>query len=330
MIISRTPFRVSFFGGGTDYPAWYREHNGSVISTTINRFSFISLRYLPKFFEFDYKIRYFENEMVNSVEEIRHPSVRECLKFMGIEEGVEMIHNADLPAQSGLGSSSTFTVGMLHAAYALRNEMPTKRELAENSIKVEQEWIGEYVGSQDQTAAAFGGFNRINFGGPQHIHVIPIIIEPGRLEELEGSLLMFFTGLTRNATEIAEEQINNTPMKKPNLFKMMELVEEAEAILKSKTIPLEEFGRLLHQQWMIKREMSSQISNSTINDIYETGLKAGALGGKLLGAGGGGMMLFYVPPESQAKVVVALNHLLHIPFRFDYLGSQIIYYSHQN
>ncbi len=330
MIISRTPFRVSFFGGGTDYPAWYREHGGAVISASINKYCYITCRYLPPFHDFKYLIRYYKREEAQTVDEIQHPSVRECLKFLGLTQGVDLVHHADLPARSGLGSSSTFTVGLLHALYALKHEMPTKRQLAINAIRIEQDRIGEHVGSQDQTAAAFGGLNKITFGGAQEIDVRPLIMRPERLERLQQHVMMFFTGYSRTASEVAKDQIEQIPNKKLNLRQMMQNVDEAEAILLDKSDRLDDFGRLLHEQWKLKRELSSKISTSQIDEIYETGIKIGALGGKLIGAGGGGFMLFIARPEQQDRIKAALSGLLYVPCRFDLVGSQIIYYSHHD
>ncbi|MGE3538405.1 MAG: kinase [Candidatus Tectimicrobiota bacterium] len=330
MVISRTPFRVSFFGGGTDYPTWYREHGGAVLSTAINKYCFITCRYLPPFFDYKYRIRYYQREETNSIDEIQHPSVRESLIFMEVDKGVDLVHHADLPARSGLGSSSTFTVGLLHALYALKHKMPTKRELAIHAIRIEQDHIKESVGSQDQTIAAFGGLNRITFGGTQEIMVSPIILPPSKLERLEQHIMLFFTGFARTASDVAKEQIKQIPAKRDNLYKMLQLVDEATELLQAEEDRLEDFGRLLHEQWLIKQSMSSVISNTHIDTIYQTGLKAGALGGKLLGAGGGGFMLFFVRPEQQDRVKEALKHLLYVPSRFDHLGSQIIYYSHED
>jgi D-glycero-alpha-D-manno-heptose-7-phosphate kinase len=330
MIISRTPFRVSFFGGGTDYPAWYRENGGAVLGTAINKYCYITCRHLPPFFDYKYRVRYYQREEANSIEEIQHPSVRACLLFAELDKGVDLVHHADLPARSGLGSSSTFTVGLLHALYALKHEMPTKRELAINAIRIEQDLIRENVGSQDQTIAAFGGLNRIEFGGPNEISVRPMIVNPPKLKQLEQHLMLFFTGFARTASELAEKQIRQIPAKKANLLEMMRLVDEATEILQGKGDGLDDFGVLLHKQWLIKREMSAEITNQNIDCIYEVGLKAGALGGKLLGAGGGGFMLFFVRPEQQMRVQEALKSLLCVPFRFDHLGSQIIYYSHDD
>jgi D-glycero-alpha-D-manno-heptose-7-phosphate kinase len=330
VIISRTPFRVSFFGGGTDYPAWYREHGGAVLGTAINKYCYITCRYLPPFFDYRYRVRYYQREEANSIQEIQHPSVRECLMFANIDKGVDIVHHGDLPARSGLGSSSTFTVGLLHALSALKHEMLTKRDLAIHAIRIEQDRIKESVGSQDQTMAAFGGLNRIDFGGPNEIEVRPMILHPARLARLEQNLLLFYTGFSRTASDIAKEQVRQIPDKQAESRKMLELVDTATEILQGKEDRLDEFGQLLHEQWLIKRSMSARISNSDIDAMYEAGMKAGALGGKLLGAGGGGFMLFYVRPEQRAQVLEALKQLLFVPARFDHLGSQIIYYSHDD
>ena len=326
MIISRTPFRVSFFGGGTDYPAWYREHGGAVLSATINKYCYITCRYLPPFHAFKYLIRYYKREEAQTIDEIQHPAVRACLKFLELDGGVDIVHHADVPARSGLGSSSTFTVGLLHALYALKHEMPSKRQLAVNAIHVEQDLINESVGSQDQTSAAFGGLNRVDFGGMHEILVKPLILPPEKLESLQQHIMLFFTGQARTASEIAKVQIENIPNKKTDLRQMMQLTDQAEAALLDKRDRVEDFGRLLHEQWQIKRGMSSQITNSDIDAIYQAGMKAGALGGKLLGAGGGGFMMFFAPPERQPAIKAALKSLLHVPVAFDHLGSQIVYF----
>ena len=330
MIISRTPFRISFFGGGTDYPAWYKENGGAVLSAAINKYCYITCRYLPPFFDYKYRIRYYQREETNRIEDIKHPAVRECLIFSKLEKGVDIVHHADLPAQSGLGSSSTFTVGLLHALSALKHEMPTKRELAINAINIEQDKLKENVGSQDQTAAAFGGLNLIEFGGSQEITVRQMILPPPRISEFEQHLMLFFTGFSRTASDIAKEQIELISSKTSNLNQMMLLVTEATALLQNKTDRFEEFGRLLHEQWLVKKQMSSRITNTDINAIYQAGMNAGALGGKLLGAGGGGFILFFVKPELQSQVRQALSNLLYVPARFDHSGSQIIYHSHED
>ena len=328
MIISRTPFRVSFFGGGTDYPVWYKEHGGSVISVTINKYCFITARLLPPFFKYKHRIRYYLNEEAQKLDEIKHPSVRECAKYLKIDKGIEIVHNADLPAQSGLGSSSTFTVGLLNALYALQNYMPTKRELALEAIHVEQDLIGESVGSQDQTAAAFGGLNRITFNGGKDFDVDPIIVSNERRTELQENLMMFFTGFARTASEVAKTQIEVTPKKEKELNTILEICREGLKRLTDSKQSLDNFGELLDVEWKVKRSITNKISDKDIDDIYDAGIKAGALGGKLLGAGGGGFMLFYVPKDQQEKVKTALKSKLFVPFRFENTGSKIIYYSH--
>lgn len=329
MIICRTPTRVSFFGGGTDYPIWYENNGGSVLSTTINKYSYITVRYLPKFFDYKYRIRYYKTEEANNLSEIEHPSVRECAKFVGIEEGFEMAHNSDLPAGSGLGSSSTFTVGMLHSLYALKSYMPTKRELAVNALHVEQNLIGEAVGSQDQIAAAWGGFNKINFGGERKFEVDPIILSKDRMLEFQDNLLLCFTGYARLAPEIAKVQIAETPSKNRELNEMQSLTNAAFEILKNSSGSIDEFGQMLNTQWKIKKSLTGKISNSKLDDIYDTGMKNGAIGGKILGAGGGGFMLFYAKKENHVKIIDSLSSKLFVPFRFENSGSKIIYYSHE-
>ena len=330
MIISRTPFRISFFGGGTDYPVWYKKHGGRVISATINKYCFITTRYLPPFFNYNHRIRYYNHEETKTLNEIKHPSVRECAKYLKVDKGIEIVHNADLPAQSGLGSSSTFTVGLLNALHALQNYMPTKRELALEAIHVEQNLIRESVGSQDQTAAAFGGLNKISFNGTKNIDVEPIIISNGRLKNLQENLMLFFTGFSRNASEIAKKQIEITPKKEMELNQMGDISKEGLSLLIDKNKSLDEFGALLNEQWQIKRGLTSEISNDEIDEIYLKGINSGALGGKLLGAGGGGFILFYVPQKHQQAVKEALESKLFVPFRFESTGSKIIYYSHQD
>jgi len=326
MIISRTPFRISFFGGGTDYPVWYNENDGAVINATINKYCFITARYLPPFFKYKHRIRYYLSEETSTLDEIKHPSVRECAKYLKIDKGIEIVHNADLPAQSGLGSSSTFTVGLLNALHTMQNYMPTKRELALEAIHVEQDLIGESVGSQDQTAAAFGGLNKISFNGTKNIDVEPIIISNERLTELQDNLMLFFTGFARTASEVAKKQIEVIPQKEKELNTMMELCDEGLKRLTDPKQSLDEFGKLLNDQWKTKRSLTNKISNKDIDSIYAAGMEAGALGGKLLGAGGGGFMLFYVPKEKQKDVKDALKSKLHVPFRFEFTGSKIIYY----
>jgi D-glycero-alpha-D-manno-heptose-7-phosphate kinase len=327
MIITRTPFRISFFGGGTDYPVYYKENGGVVLSTTINKYCYITCRYLPPFFNHKFRIRYTKKEETQTIDEIQHPSVRECLKFLRISKGIEMLHTGDIPAMSGIGSSSAFTVGLLNSLCALEGKMITKRNLAFDAIHVEQELIGENVGSQDQVAAAFGGFNRIEFGGSEGVFVQPITITQEKLDYLQSSLLFYFTHYSRNASEIAAEQIKETSKKLKELHEMRKMADEAINILNSNHAPIDDFGRLLHESWMLKKELTNKISNDNIDKIYQVARSAGALGGKLCGAGGGGFMLLFVPPENQPKVKEALKDLLLVPFRFENLGSHVIFYS---
>ncbi len=326
MIITSTPLRISFFGGGTDYPVWYREHGGSVLATTINKSCYITIRKLPPFFEHHTRVSYSKVENVVKNSDIQHPSVRACLEFMKMEEGLEIHHVADLPARTGLGTSSAFTVGLLLGLYALKNQMRDKHSLNADAIHVEQEIVKEAVGSQDQTSAAYGGFNRINFHTDGGIEVERILADPSRLAELEGNLALFFTGFSRTASEIATEQISITPHKAKELKAMQQLVGEAESIVASPNRSLDEFGKLMHESWQIKRSLTKKITNANLDEIYDAGLSAGALGGKLLGAGGGGFMLFYVSPEKRAALRERLKKLLCVPFGFSSKGSQVVVY----
>lgn len=326
MIISRTPHRISFFGGGTDYPSYYLDHGGSVIGAGIDKYSYITCRYLPPFFEHSHRIVYSLIERVNAIDDIQHPSVRETLRYLNVMAGVEIHHDGDIPARSGMGSSSAFTVGLLNSIMALNGRMLPKRELALRAIHIEQELIRENVGSQDQFFAAHGGLNRIDFLPNGEIILTPVIMKPERLASFEESLLLVFAGLTRNASEIADEQIRNTPKNLAPLAAMKSHVETAYRILTTPETDLNEFGELLNETWRLKRGLSSAISNTTIDEIYDCAMRNGALGGKLLGAGGGGFMLFFVPPAKRAAVSRALGSYLQIPFKFEYEGSKIIVY----
>lgn len=326
MIVTSTPLRISFFGGGTDYPVWYREYGGSVLSTAIDKRCYITCRRLPPFFEYHSRISYSKVENVAKNNAIEHPSVRGCLQFMGVDEGVEIHHVADLPARTGLGTSSAFTVGLLLALYGLKNQMCDKHRLAAEAIHVEQDLLGEAVGSQDQVSAAYGGFNRINFGRDGSIEVNRIVVPQHRLADLEQHLALYFTGFSRTASEIAQEQLRVTPQKKQELDSMLQLVDEAEKIVTDPCRQLTDFGRLLHEGWQIKRSLTRKISNSNIDEIYEAGLSAGAVGGKLLGAGGGGFMVFYVEPERREVLKARLNNLLCVPFSFSNRGSYVVVY----
>lgn len=326
MIITRTPLRVSFFGGGTDYPVWYREHGGAVLSTTIDKCCYITCRWLPPFFEYHSRILYSKYENVDNNNAIQHPSVRNCLQFLGIDEGIEVHHIADLPARAGLGTSSAFTVGLLLGLYALRNQMRDKHTLALDAIRVEQELLKEAVGTQDQISAAYGGFNRINFHQDGLVDVKRILISPSRLADLEQHLALYFTGFARTASEIAQEQLRMTPHRQNELHAMRQMVDEAEAIVANPNRSLDDFGRLLHEGWQIKKTLTRKITNSSIDEIYQAGLDAGALGGKLLGAGGGGFMLFFIPPERREALRLRLRKLLCVPFSFSNKGSHVVVY----
>ncbi len=326
MIISRTPFRISFFGGGTDYPKWYKKNKGSVISTTINKYCYINTRYLPPFFNYNYCIRYYKREERSRIQDIKHPSVRECLKYLKIKDGIEIVHNADLPALSGLGSSSSFTVGLLNALSALKGKMLTKKELTNNAIYIEQKMIGENVGSQDQSAASFGGLNRIDFGGPNELVVNPIVLDKTYEKKFQDNLLLIFTGLSRKASVVAKEQISKISDNKKKYLKLYDIVNEAEEILRNKK-NIDQIGELLKYQWKIKKTLSSNITNEKIERIISVGEKNGAIGAKLLGAGSGGFIVFYARKKNHQKILKSLKKHLYVPFRFDHTGSQIIYYS---
>jgi D-glycero-alpha-D-manno-heptose-7-phosphate kinase len=324
MIISRTPFRISFFGGGTDYPHWYGKHGGSVLGTTIDKYCYINCRYLPPFFEHRYCIVYSKVEHCQAVEEIEHPSVRETLRHLGIERGVEIHHDADIPARSGVGSSSAFTVGLLNALYALKGQMVSKHRLAMESVHLEQEVLKETVGSQDQVLAAYGGLNHIVFHQSGEISVTPITVGADRLTELGSHLMLFYTGIKRTASSIAQSFVNGIDERRRQLRIMKDLVDESIAII-SCDRDIVEFGELLHEAWMAKRSLSAHISKPDVDAVYETARSAGAVGGKLIGAGGGGFFLLFVPPARQPAVRASLAGLIQVPFKFEFSGSQIIF-----
>lgn len=326
MIISRTPFRISLFGGGTDYPAWFREHGGSVIGTAINKYCYISLRRLPPFFEHHSRIVYSKVELVRANSEIEHPAVRGVLTDRGISDRLEIHHDADLPARSGLGSSSSFTVGLLNALSAFNNRMSSSRELAREAIRIEQDVLKENVGCQDQIWAAYGGFNRINFFQDGTFSVSPIIIAPEKREELLRSTMLFFTGFSRIASDIAQDQINNISKTASQLRAMRAMVDQAADILADRKSATAELGELLHEAWLLKRQLSNRISSPQIDEIYEAGRNAGAIGGKLLGAGGGGFMFFIVDPDKREQVRERLKKLIHVTIGFDNDGSKIVLY----
>lgn len=324
MITTRTPLRISFFGGGTDYPLWYRQFGGAVLSTTINKSCYITCRWLPPFFEYHSRISYIKVENVSSNREIQHPSVRGCLQFLGIENGVEIHHIADLPARTGLGTSSAFTVGLLLGLYALKGLIRDKYSLAADAVHVEQELLQEAVGTQDQVIAAHGGLSRINFHTDGTIDVKRVSVTRDRLADLEDHLALYFTGFSRTASEIAQEQLRATPHRETELRTMLQMVDEAEHILTTPGRSLDDFGYLLNESWKIKRTLTHRITNASIDEIYQAGLSAGALGGKLLGAGGGGFMLFFVPPERRQALRTRLKKLMCVPFAFSTRGSEIV------
>ncbi|OGM96107.1 MAG: kinase [Candidatus Yanofskybacteria bacterium RIFCSPHIGHO2_02_FULL_38_22b] len=326
MIITRTPYRISFFGGGTDHPVWYKQNGGAVLSASINKYCYINCRFLPPFFKYKHRIIYSEQEKVKHINEIDHPSVRESMRYAGIKQGIEIHHNGDLPAMSGLGSSSSFTVGLLHALYALNGKMTTKRQLALDAIHVEQNLIKENVGSQDQTIASFGGFNKIEFGGLSKISVTPITISTEKFNEFQNHLLLFFTDFSRKASEIEAKKLKNFKDRNSELQTMAAMVPEGVNILKDGN-NLNDFGKLLDEGWKLKRSLAPVVSTNKIDNMYETGLRAGAIGGKLLGAGGGGFMLFFAPPERHKKIREKLKKFLYVPVNIEYQGSQIIYYA---
>ncbi len=325
MIISKTPFRISFFGGGTDYAAWLRDHEGAVLATSIDKYCYISCRYLPPFFEHKSRILYSFIETVKDVNEIKHPAARECLKFMRIDKGVEIHHDADLPARTGVGSSSAFTVGLLNALYALNGKIVSQEQLAKNAIEVEQDRIKENVGCQDQITAAVGGFNIIKFKTEREFQVCPVTIGPKRLKLFQTHLILIFTGISRTASEIAESLVRTTSKKEKELTVMHQMVYEGLRILGGNS-DITEFGKLLNESWKIKRSLTKNITLPAIDQIYEKAIKLGASGGKLLGAGGGGFLLLFAKPELHPQIKAGLKNFLHVPFQFENAGSQIIYY----
>lgn len=326
MIISRTPFRISFLGGGTDYPRWYRNHGGAVIATSIDKYCYLTCRYLPPFFEHRIRVVYSKIENCQTVDEISHPSVREALKYLHVTRGMEIHHDGDLPARSGMGSSSAFTVGLLHALHALEGRMVSKHQLAMEGIHVEQELLRETVGSQDQVATAYGGLNHIRFLPSGEIAVQPIIMPPARSAELNSWLMLFYTGIARTASGVASSYVEDIEDRRRSMRILQDLVEEGLSVL-SADHDLRHFGDLLHEAWLVKSSLSQKVTNQRVDGIYTDARAAGALGGKLLGAGGGGFMLLFVPPECRPRVQEKLGRLIHVPFKFDATGSQIVLFS---
>ena len=326
MIITKTPFRMSFFGGGTDMEDYFKENGGAVISTTFDKYCYVNVRHLPRFFDYSTELSYSKTERVTDVNDIQHPAIREAMKMLDMHE-IRLTYEADLPARSGLGTSSAFAVGMLNAFYALKGKYADKKKLADEAIYLERVLCNEAGGWQDQIASSFGGFNRIEFNADGY-EVRPIIISPERKQRLNDNLMMFFTGFTRFSSDLQKaNNVSGTEDKRKKLKQMYELVNEAEQILVNKDRDLDDFGRLLDTTWRLKKGTGSSISNGNIDELYEKGMQAGALGGKLLGAGGGGFLLFYVQPEKKKAVKEAMKDLMYIPFKFEDGGTRVIHYT---
>lgn len=326
MIITKTPFRISFFGGGTDIESFFNKFGGAVISTTFDKYCYVTVRHLPRFFDHSTELSYSKTERVNSIEDINHPVIRNAMKMLNMHE-IRLSYEADLPARSGLGTSSSFAVGMLNAFYCLKGKYVDKRRLADEAIYLERVLCCESGGWQDQIAAAYGGMNRIEFNKDRTYTVKPIIIHPDRKKQLNDNLQMFFSGFTRFSSDMQKANALGYIEKKAELQQMFDLVNEAEKILEDKYRDLDDFGRLLDMGWKLKRQTGAAITTSYIDNLYEKGIKAGALGGKLLGAGGGGFLLFYVQPEKKKAVIDAMKGLLYVPFQFEDGGTQVIHYT---
>ncbi len=322
MVITQTPFRISFFGGGTDFPGFYEKHGGQVLSTSIDKYCYVTVRHLPPFFEYSNNIVYSKCEQVKHVDEIEHPLVRNAMKHLDMHD-LTILYDADLPARTGLGTSSSFAVGLLSAFYSLKGKYVDKRRLAEEAIYLERVLCNESGGIQDQIAAAYGGLNKIIFG-PGGFEVHPMVVSGGVKDALNDNLMLFFTGLSRYSFTIQMEQEKNLERKNRQLLRMKDLVDEAERTLVEGRV--DDFGRLLDTEWELKREINGKVSNPVIDGHYDRAMEAGALGGKLLGAGGGGFLLIYAPKEKQTQVRQALGGLMEIPFRFETGGSRVLYY----
>ncbi|MCC8015126.1 MAG: kinase [Eubacterium sp.] len=325
MIITKTPFRMSFFGGGTDMENFFREYGGAVLSTTFDKYCYVNVRHLPRFFDYSTELSYSKTERVNDVNDIQHPAIRNAMKMLDMHE-IRLTYEADLPARSGLGTSSSFAVGMLNAFYALKGKYADKKKLADEAIYLERILCNEAGGWQDQIAASYGGFNRINFG-PDGYEVLPVIISPERIKQLNQNLLMFFTGFTRFSSDVQKANNVSGAEKNAQLKEMLSLVDEAEKVLTDREADLDDFGRLLDHTWRLKKQTGTKISTNSIDEYYDLGIKAGALGGKLLGAGGGGFLIFYVQPEKQEYVRREMSSLMYIPFEFENGGTRVIHYS---
>jgi D-glycero-alpha-D-manno-heptose-7-phosphate kinase len=326
MIITRTPFRMSFFGGGTDMKDFFTEHGGAVISTTFDKYCYVIVRHLPRFFDYSTELSYSRIERVTSIDDIEHPAIRNAMKMLDMHE-LRLTYEADLPARSGLGTSSSFAVGMLNAFYALKGKYADKKKLADDAIYLERVLCNEAGGWQDQIAASFGGFNRINFNKDGTYDVYPLIIHPDRTKQLDDNLLMFFTGFTRFSSDMQKANAKGYHDKTKQLLEMLDLVDEAQKILTDKKADLDDFGRMLDHTWKLKRQTGGAITTDGIDALYQRGIDAGALGGKLLGAGGGGFLVFYVQPEKKKAVKEAMKDLLYVPFHFEDGGTRVIHYT---
>ena len=326
MIITKTPFRMSFFGGGTDMKFFFKEFGGAVLSTTFDKYCYVTVRHLPRFFGWSTHLTYSSQEYVTDVEEIKHPAIKNAMKMLDMQE-IRLLYEADLPARSGLGTSSSFAVGMLNAFYALKGKYADKKKLADEAIYLERVLCNEAGGWQDQIAAAFGGMNRIEFNKDGTYDVRPIIIHPERKKQLNDNLIMFFTGFTRFSSDMQKANQVGYDEKIKQLQQMYALVDDAEAVLEDRHSGLDDFGRLLDKTWRLKRQTGGAITTNSIDALYEKGIEAGALGGKLLGAGGGGFLVFYVQPEKRESVMEAMKNLLYVPFRFEDGGTQVVHYT---
>ena len=326
MIITKTPFRMSFFGGGTDMESFFKENGGAVLSTTFDKYCYVNVRHLPRFFDYSTELSYSKTERVTEVDAIEHPAIRNAMKMLDMHE-IRLTYEADLPARSGLGTSSSFAVGMLNAFYALKGKYADKKKLADEAIYLERVLCEEAGGWQDQIAASFGGMNRIEFNKDGTYDVRPIIIHPDRKKQLNDNLIMFFTGFTRFSSDMQKANAVGYAEKVKQLQQMYSLVDDAERVLEDKHCDLDDFGRLLDTTWRLKRQTGGAITTNSIDALYEKGIQSGALGGKLLGAGGGGFLVFYVQPDKRNSVMAAMKDLLYVPFQFEDGGTQVIHYS---
>ena len=326
MIITRTPFRVSLFGGGSDYPAWFTRHSGAVLGFAINKYCYISLRKLPPFFEHKHRIVYSRVENVKEISQIQHPAVRAVLGDQKVTQGLEIHHDGDLPARSGLGSSSSFTVGLLNALNAMEGKLASPKSLANEAIRIEQKVIGEAVGSQDQIWAAYGGLNRIRFFSDGSFDVEPLVLPQERKTLLEDHCMLFFSGISRYAAQVAERKIASLAQRSNNVRAMTAMVDEAASMLGNPTVPLSDIGMLLHDSWMLKRELTDGVTTPEIDEIYTAAREEGAIGGKLLGAGGGGFVLVFAEPDKHDAIRARLNHLVEVDIKICSSGSRVVVY----